>query len=191
MGRTVRTTIVGGRPPDDGLPEGSVPRGIEVLLKKASVDEAFRDTFLDNPEKAAKEISLELTDAERAMLRATPGKVLVAMVAKVRVPNKLRDVFLGKVAAVMVAALGTGLVGCGPAEQAPQPVGETADRPPKQEKPADVEEKPSEAQTHPVTKGATADKPAKKKSEAKSHPVTRGMSIHRPPKKAEPADEAS
>jgi len=34
----VRTTIVGGRPPGSGQPVGRIPRGIEVLLKKAAVD---------------------------------------------------------------------------------------------------------------------------------------------------------
>ena len=32
---SVRTTIVGGRPPGSGKPMGNVPRGIEVLLKKS------------------------------------------------------------------------------------------------------------------------------------------------------------
>ena len=33
----VVTTIVGGRPPGAGLPIGTVPRGIEVLVKRAAV----------------------------------------------------------------------------------------------------------------------------------------------------------
>ncbi|MCP4231568.1 MAG: hypothetical protein GY771_15670, partial [bacterium] len=37
----VRTTIVGGRPPGSGKSNGSIPRGIEVLVKKASVDAVF------------------------------------------------------------------------------------------------------------------------------------------------------
>jgi len=36
-----RTTIVGGRPPGSGRSNVAVPRGIEVLLKKAAVDPEF------------------------------------------------------------------------------------------------------------------------------------------------------
>jgi len=36
---SVRTTIVGGRPPGSGKPMGGVLRGIEVLLKKAAIRE--------------------------------------------------------------------------------------------------------------------------------------------------------
>jgi hypothetical protein len=42
----VRTTIVGGRPPGSGRNNVPVPRGIEVLVKKASVDAGFRELFL-------------------------------------------------------------------------------------------------------------------------------------------------
>ena len=38
----VRTTIVGGRPPGSGKPMGPIPRGVEVLIKKAAVDAEFR-----------------------------------------------------------------------------------------------------------------------------------------------------
>lgn len=34
----VRTAIVGGRPPGSGTRVGAIPRGVEVLVKKASVD---------------------------------------------------------------------------------------------------------------------------------------------------------
>ncbi len=38
----VRTTIVGGRPPGSGQRLGPIPRGIEVLVRKASVDPEFK-----------------------------------------------------------------------------------------------------------------------------------------------------
>ena len=44
--RAVRTTIVGGRPPGSGQPIGDIPRGIEILLKKAAVDPAFQELLL-------------------------------------------------------------------------------------------------------------------------------------------------
>ena len=42
----VKTTIVGGRPPGSGKSLPSIPRGIEVLVKKASVDKDFRKLLL-------------------------------------------------------------------------------------------------------------------------------------------------
>ena len=55
----VRTTIVGGRPPGSGHPVGQIPRGIEVLLKKAAVDGKFRELLLRAPSQAAETIGLE------------------------------------------------------------------------------------------------------------------------------------
>ena len=43
----VRTTIVGGRPPGSGKPLGPIPRGLEVLVKKAAVDAEFRQLLLE------------------------------------------------------------------------------------------------------------------------------------------------
>ena len=49
----VRTTIVGGRPPGSGKEVGPIPRGIEVLVKKAAVDPAFKQILLEKRAKAA------------------------------------------------------------------------------------------------------------------------------------------
>ena len=49
----VNTTIVGGRPPGCGKPVGEIPRGIEILVKKASVDEAFKELLLARRAEAA------------------------------------------------------------------------------------------------------------------------------------------
>ena len=53
---SVRTTIVGGRPPAVPKGMGRVPRGIEVLLKKASVDPAFRELLLAKRSAAARSL---------------------------------------------------------------------------------------------------------------------------------------
>ena len=42
----VRTTIVGARPPGQGRARGNIPRGIEVLVKKASIDPDFHALLL-------------------------------------------------------------------------------------------------------------------------------------------------
>jgi len=108
----VRTTIVGARPPGSGKSIGDIPRGIEVLVKKASVDAEFKKLVVEKRSEAAKEIELELDAAEVFMLNNVPRGQLEAIIAHTKVSWKSRAVFLGKVAAVMLAALGTGTMGC-------------------------------------------------------------------------------
>jgi hypothetical protein len=83
---TVKTTIVGGRPPAPGRQQGSIPRGIEVLIKKASVDPEFRDLLLEKRAEAAHEIGLELSPAEVAAINAVPAAQLEQVIANTRVP---------------------------------------------------------------------------------------------------------
>ncbi|MCP4231933.1 MAG: carboxypeptidase regulatory-like domain-containing protein, partial [bacterium] len=102
----VRTTIVGGRPPGSGKSNGSIPRGIEVLVKKASVDAAFRDALLTKRAETAAQIGLELDDAETAMLAAIPESQLIGIIHNTKVSPKARPVFMEYTAAAMLAALG-------------------------------------------------------------------------------------
>jgi hypothetical protein len=102
----VKTTIVGGRPPGPGKGVGAVPRGIEVLVKKAAVDADFRRLLLARREGAAKEIELSLEPAEATMLNAAPAAQLEAVIASTTVAPMSRAAFLGKAAAVMLAAVG-------------------------------------------------------------------------------------
>ncbi|MHC4249683.1 MAG: hypothetical protein ACYS9X_11210 [Planctomycetota bacterium] len=108
----VYTTIVGGRPPGSGTDIGDIPRGIEVLVKKAAVDAGFRALLLETRAEAAKEIALDLDLAEAAMLGAIPAAQLDAIIAATKVDEKARPALLGKAAAVMIAALGVGGTGC-------------------------------------------------------------------------------
>ncbi len=121
----VRTTIVGGRPPGSGRTNLSVPRGIEVLVKKAAVDPGFRERLLEIRGAAAEEIELRLTAAEAAMLGRVPREQLLQVIEQTAVPDEQRRAFLGKVAVAMLAALGPGLSGCSEAE----PAGIQPDRP--------------------------------------------------------------
>jgi hypothetical protein len=104
-----------------------IPQGIEVLVKKASVDPLFRALLLDRPEAAVAEIGLELGPAEAMMLRSVPREQLAAVIARTSVPEEHRRTFLGQAAAAMLAALGiaTG-TGCGQTETK----GARPDRPP-------------------------------------------------------------
>jgi len=108
----VRTTIVGGRPPGSGQKLGDIPRGIEVLVKKAAVDPAFKELLLSQRAKAAEEIELQLEPAEVIMLRATPAEHLEAIIDRTTVPQEHRRVFLGRAATAMLAVLGLSQVGC-------------------------------------------------------------------------------
>ena len=122
----VRTTIVGGRPPGSGRKIGAVPRGIEVLTKKASVDAAFRKLLLAQRSKAADVIGLRLEPAEAMMLDGVPAAQLELVIASTKVKPSLRAIFMGKAAVVMLAAIGA--IGCSDDDQM-QTKGISPDRP--------------------------------------------------------------
>jgi len=103
----MKTTIVGGQPPREGRSLGDVPRGVEVLIKKAAVDPPFKKLLLEKRAGAAEAIALTLSAAEAAMLEAVPEAQLRAIVANTKVSPGLRPAFLGATAAAMLAALGT------------------------------------------------------------------------------------
>ncbi len=108
-------TIVGGRPPGSGSRGGDFPHGIEVLVKKASVDREFRKVFLEKRAEAAREIDLALSPAEVATLSALPRAQMEQIIEKTTVPDEHRRIFLGKMAAAMLAVIGLGLSGEGAA----------------------------------------------------------------------------
>jgi len=95
-----------GSGPGGGHGPAKVPRGMEVLIKKAAVDAAFRDVLLGQRDGAAGRIGLRLEPAEAAMLRAIPAAQLEAVVAQTRVSPNLHAAFMTYTAAVMLAALG-------------------------------------------------------------------------------------
>lgn len=99
---------------NQGKAAGGIPRGIEILVKKASVDPAFRAILLERRAKAADEIGLELTPAEVTMLDSIPAGQLKAIIDRTKVDPSQRNAFLGKVALVMLAAVGAAVV-IGPA----------------------------------------------------------------------------
>ena len=124
----VCTTIVGGRPPGSGQPVGAIPRGIELLIKKAAIDADFRKYLLEHRAKAANEIGLTLDPAEALMLAAVPQVQLEAIINRTTVPQEHRRVFLGKAAAAMLAAMGLSTAGCN--QGSPSPAGDRPDDPP-------------------------------------------------------------
>ncbi len=125
----VRTTIVGGRPPGSGQPLGAIPRGIEVLVRKASVDPEFKQALLADRAEAAGRIDLALDPAEAMMLAAVPDEQLEAIIAQTTVPREHRRAFLGAVAAAMLAAVGLMSTGCPGCPEGPAPTGIAPDDP--------------------------------------------------------------
>ncbi len=109
----VRTTIVGGRPPGSGQRLGPIPRGIEVLVRKASVDPEFKRALLAERAEASRRIDLTLDPAEAMMLAAVPDEQLETIIARTNVPQEHRRAFLGTAAAAMLAAVGLISSGCG------------------------------------------------------------------------------
>jgi len=82
-----------------------IPRGLEVLVKKASVDPEFRAFLLADPSAAARLIDLTLTPYEEAMLAAVTREQMMAIIDATVVPEAHRRAFLGKASAAMVLTL--------------------------------------------------------------------------------------
>jgi hypothetical protein len=110
--KSPRLTIVGGRPNERESRNAGIPRGVEVLLKKASIDPDFRQLLLEKRADAAGEIGLELNPAEKAMLTGIPQDQLETIISRTTIEPEQRRAFLGKAAVVMLGVLGLGTRGC-------------------------------------------------------------------------------
>ncbi len=132
--------------PSRNNPGLQVPRGIEVLLKKAAVDPEFRQLLVEQRGDAAAAIELQLRPAEAAMLQTVPGKQLEQLITQTAVPDEQRRVFLGRVAAAMLTLVGVGLAGC-------EPMAESAGARP--DRPEDTTNTPPA----PATRGTSPDRP--------------------------------
>jgi hypothetical protein len=94
------------------MSEKHIPRGIEVLVKKAAVDPAFKFLLLKERTDAAKRIGLRLEPAEEMMLNAVAAGQLETIISNARVEPQQRDVFMGYAAAIMLAAITATALGC-------------------------------------------------------------------------------
>jgi len=109
----------------------AIPQGLEVLVRKASVDPEFKALLLAQRAAAAETIGLALAPAEAMMLAAVPAAQLEAIIARTTVPQEHRRTFLGQAAAAMLAALGAlGSEAEAVAKIMPAPGGAAPDRPP-------------------------------------------------------------
>jgi hypothetical protein len=154
----VRTTIVGGRPPGSGRSTGTIPRGLEVLVKKAAVDPEFRELLFAQRGAAAAVIELELDPAENAMLDAIPQEQLAQIVSQTTVPVEQRRVFLGRLAVAMLAVLGVGVAGCGSKEE-PEYYGTLGIQPDHPRKKHVKPSAPTNAPPYALSDGCRPDRP--------------------------------
>ena len=187
---SVRTTIVGARPPAVPAGTGRIPRGIEVLLKKASVDAEFRELLLARRSAAAGEIQLQLDPAEKMMLDSIPAEHLQSAIASAKVTAKQRIAFLGKAAVVMLAALGISTsIACKPAATD----GIRPDRPPQEqpEKPEPAPKDNGEPKAQADQQPAPSEKVAGVMADTPAPPVVvTGIAPDRPEPKEEDAAPA-
>ncbi len=89
----------------------SLPSGIQRLIVAASLDKAVEASVLRDPEQAAKDLRIELSESESAILSAVPAQQLSIMIESMAGPSGIprRDFLQGSaaaVAAVAAAALG-------------------------------------------------------------------------------------
>ena len=94
----------GPDPGSSSLPPG-LPRGIEVLIRKAAIDVEFRKTLFKDRVAAAKEIQLDMAPLEQEILKSIEWPQLEAIIHSTRVPETQRQAFLGNSAQAMLVAL--------------------------------------------------------------------------------------
>jgi hypothetical protein len=84
---------------------GSIPVGIDVLVKKASVDPKFRQILLEKRGEAARKIDLELTESEKNMLSSISAEQLEKIIENTKVKPEHRAIFLGNVGKLMLVVV--------------------------------------------------------------------------------------
>lgn len=82
----------------------SVPRGLEILIKKAAVDKKFRHSLVTKREKFADELNIPLEDSERLMLSSVSANHLEMMIGHTDVPEKQKT-HLAKASTATIVAL--------------------------------------------------------------------------------------
>ncbi|MBW1811010.1 MAG: hypothetical protein JRJ87_22665 [Deltaproteobacteria bacterium] len=108
-----RTTIVGGRPPEDIGSSHPVPVGIQRLLRLAAEDPSFKLELAERRAEVAEAAGVELTESEKMILKVITTDQLTAMVETIPPAPAPRRDFLRKTAATAVLLLGgAALEGC-------------------------------------------------------------------------------
>lgn len=98
-------TIVGGRPQASRSMRGDIPRGLEILVKRAAIDIAFKSALLTKRDKIAEELDIPLDPSEKAMLACIPAEHLEKMIQATEVPPAQHKLLAKGTTAAMLALL--------------------------------------------------------------------------------------
>ena len=79
----VRTTVVGGRAPEDDTVYTIPISGVEQVLKFAAGDMTFRENLFEQRSKAVMEFGIVLSPSEAAMIDGVPENQLRSLVRAV------------------------------------------------------------------------------------------------------------
>jgi hypothetical protein len=61
-----------------------VPRGIDLLIQQAAVDQDFKNLLLERRAEAAEAIGITLNPAEKAMLGSVPAQQLETLITQIK-----------------------------------------------------------------------------------------------------------
>ncbi len=95
--------------------EMEIPVSLELVLMRASKDEAFREVLLQDPGAALEAHGIEMTPSETAMLLSLSRGVLETMIERFRPSVHGRSRFARKVATAVAGSLVVSVVSCGEA----------------------------------------------------------------------------
>ena len=109
------------QPPNASTPRR--PRGLELLLERATADPVFRDNLIRHRAQAAHDAGVALNPSEVAILEHVPFEQIHALVRAMPSRVQPRSSRLRQVASVMLAALAAPSPGC---KDAPPPVSSDA-----------------------------------------------------------------
>ena len=98
-------TIVGGRPQAPRSMRTDIPRGMEILVKRASIDPMFKAELLAKRDKIADELQIPLDASEKAMLAGIPAEHLEKMIKATEVPPAQHSLLAKGTTAAMLALL--------------------------------------------------------------------------------------
>ena len=192
-----RTTIVGGRPPEQGAEAPPVPTGIQRLLRMAAVDAAFLKELIERRTEVAEAAGVQLSPSERAILQVIPAEQITAMAAQMPPPPKPRRDFLRKTAATAVVLLGGAALSDCDSCQSQSVSGGAGEAPPERPEHREMESEGGAAPKEPPPRrveeremakigGAAPDEPEPKRAEDRPTTTRGGAAPDEPqPKRAE------
>jgi hypothetical protein len=93
--------------------ELEIPVSLELVLIRASREEAFRTALLEDPVAALEAGGIEMKPSERAVLLSMSRGVLETMIDRFRPEVHGRSLFARKVATAVAGSLVVGVVSCG------------------------------------------------------------------------------